>query len=65
MPDPSGFADGPNVYSYAHGNPIGTMAPDGRRGRSIWNDDGSPKYDRLLSTSMSTRGPGGVVAAAR
>jgi hypothetical protein len=39
--------------------------PEGRRGRSIWDDDGSAEYDRLFTTSMSTRDPDGVQAAAR
>ena len=29
-PDPAGFADGPNLYAYAHNHPLAYIDPDGR-----------------------------------
>jgi hypothetical protein len=63
--DPIRFAGGLNLYEYALGNPVGMVDPEGRRGRSIWDDDGSAEYDRLFTTSMSTRDPDGVRTAGR
>jgi RHS repeat-associated protein len=31
-PDPEGLADGPNVYLYAHANPVNVVDPDGTAG---------------------------------
>jgi RHS repeat-associated protein len=63
--DPIRFAGGLNLYEYCGGNPVGLVDPEGRRGRSIWDDDGSAEYDRLFTTSMSTRDPDGVRTAGR
>ena len=36
--DPSGFADGPNLYEFARSNPVKLSDPDGRQ-----SDDDAPK----------------------
>ena len=29
-PDPAGFADGPNLYTYVHNHPLSYIDPDGQ-----------------------------------
>ena len=36
-PDPLGFAGGPNLHAFAHGDPVNFFDPDGRLGRGVWN----------------------------
>jgi RHS repeat-associated protein len=68
--DPAGLADGPNLYGYTHGNPIGYVDPTGRGGTPILTPSGQPTplvyldpdepAARSAVPSTSISGPGSV-----
>ncbi len=48
--DPSGFADGPNVYAYVHSNPYRQVDPDGHEGVDI-DDIDFDANDRVVDSA--------------
>ena len=42
--DPSGFADGPNLYAYCGGDPINLIDPDGQLSKSFSSGSSAPSW---------------------